>query len=129
MDRLRLLYELVNKYALRQDYSAEFAELLSPNFLDGIPKSISLNLVLQIVDLQQFNIEVFNIDRDEHFDTTEEVRAFLINDKFDFNADYLDFIKTYTQRGYFINFEINNELSTQNPAIGLMTRFGYGAAN
>ena len=129
MDRLRFLFELVNKYALKQDYSAEFTELLRPNSPDGIPERISLNLVLQIVDLQQFNIEVFNIDRNEHFVTTEKVRTFLINDKFDFNADYLDFIKTYTQRGYFINFEINHELSIGNPLMGVMTRFGYRAAN
>ena len=112
MDRLRILYELLNKYALKQDYSDEFTELLRPNIIDSIPEMISLNLVLQIVDMHNFNIEMFNINLNEHFDT-----------------DYLDFIATYTQRGFFINFEINQELSIGNPLIGSMTRFSYRAVN
>ena len=129
MDRLRFLFELVNKYALKQDYSAEFTELLRPNIIDSIPEMISLNLVLQIVDMHNFNIEMFNINLNEHFDTNDEVRAFLTDDNFNFDTDYLDFIATYTQRGFFINFEINQELSIGNPLIGSMTRFSYRAVN
>lgn len=129
MDRLRILYELLNKYALKQDYSDEFTELLRPNIIDSIPEMISLNLVLQIVDMYNFNIEMFNINLNEHFDTNDEVRAFLTDDNFNFDIDYLDFIATYTQRGFFINFEINQELSIGNPLIGSMTRFSYRAVN
>ncbi len=129
MDELRILYELLNKYAQNEDYSTEFIKLVSPRLVGGIPSKISLDLVFQIVDIHHFNVAMFNIDKKEHFNTTEEVRAFLIDDNFNFDADYLDFIETYTQRGYFINFEINTEWSSNNPFVGVMTRFGYKAAD
>lgn len=129
MDKLRTLCELVNNYSIGQNFESEFRELLMPEFVENVPSIISLNLILKILERHHFNIEMFNIDNDEHFNTTEEVRTFLIDDNFNFDTDYLDFIKRYTKRGYFINFEINIERSSNHPIIGVMTRFGYRATD
>lgn len=125
MDNLRLLYELVNKYALRQDYSNEYLTLLNSIVVDGVPRVITLNLVFQIIDHHHFNIEMFNANNHALFETTGDVQKFLNNDNFSFEEDYLDFIEKYTKMGYFINFEVNPEWYSQNPSVGTMTRFGY----
>jgi len=125
MDRLRTFYELVNAYARNKDYSEMFIEIIRPRIVNEVPTVISFNSILEIVNLHNFNIEMFNLVQNEQYKTTETVRDFLMQDGFDFNSDYLNFIRTYTQRGYFINFEVNQETDSNNLLIGIMTRFGY----
>lgn len=125
MDRLRTFYELVNAYACNKYYSEMFIEIIRPRIVNEVPTVISFNSILEIVNLHNFNIEMFNLVQNEQYKTTETVRDFLMQDGFDFNSDYLNFIRTYTQRGYFINFEVNQETDSNNLLIGIMTRFGY----
>ena len=125
MDNLRMLYELVNAYARNEDYSDIFREIISPRIVNEIPTTINFNSILEIINMHNFNIEMFSIAHNEQYNTTGAVQDFLMRDGFDFNSDYLNFIKTYTQRGYFINFEVNQETDSNNLLIGIMTRFGY----
>lgn len=125
MDNLRLFYELLHKYERKQNYDNEYKALFRPMIVDAIPDIISLDLVFKIVDIHQFNINMFAIHSDNNFKTTEDVKAFLKEENYNFDNDCLDFIEIYTKRGYFINFEINSESDLNNFRIDYMPRFSY----
>lgn len=125
MDNLRLFYELLHKYERKQNYDNEYIALFRPMIVDDISNIISLDLVFKIVDIYQFNINMFHIHSDNNFKTTEDVKVFLKEENYNFDNDYLDFIETYTKRGYFINFEINSERDLNNFRIDYMPRFSY----
>lgn len=125
MDNLRLFYELLHKYERKQNYDNEYKTLFCPMIVNDIPNRISLNVVFKIVDIHQFNVNMFAIHSDNNFKTTEDVKAFLKEENYNFDNDCLDFIETYTKRGYFINFEINSESDLNNFRIDYMPRFSY----
>lgn len=84
MDNLRIFYELLHKYKRKQNYDNEYKALFRPMIVDAIPDMISLDLVFKIVDIHQFNINMFAIHGDNNFKTTEDVKAFLKEENYNF---------------------------------------------
>lgn len=122
MDKLRLFQEILHLLAQNKDFRNEMQELLYPKLINFTSNSLNLRVILQITDECGFNMSMFNINNmEEHYDTTDEVRTFIQSNNIDEAQEFLNFLDTYRNQGFYIKFRIKDNTAVN----GEMTEFTY----
>lgn len=123
MDKLRLFRKILCLLAQDKNFENEMQELLFPKSIAVTNNSINLRVILQIADECEFNMSMFNINNlEEHYDTTDEVKTFVQNNNIDVTQDFLKFLDTYRNQGFYIKFRIKDNTAVN----GELTEFTYG---
>ena len=122
MDKLRLFQKILHLLAQNKDFRNEMQELLYSKLIDFTSNSLNLRVILQIADECGFDMSMFNINNmEEHYDTTDEVKTFIQNNNIDETQEFLKFLDTYRNQGFYIKFRIKD-----NTAVNAeMTEFTY----
>lgn len=122
MDKLRLFHKILCSLAQNKDFRNEMQELLYPKLIDITNNSLNLRVILQISDVCRFNMSMFNINNmEERYDTTDEVKTFIQNNNIDETQEFLKFLDTYRNQGFYIKFRIKDNATVN----GEMTEFTY----
>lgn len=125
MDKLKLFEEILseyesNNYYLNQQKMFELLDNKEHNF-----EKLTINVVLEIVKFCNFSIEIYKINGTENYDDIEKINQFFKDKKINLDMDFMDFLKEYTKKGYYVKFEVKDEDLYKESCNHCLTGFVY----